>query len=75
MTLLRARLHTYKDSLAFALVVAILCGFSYESAAANKRKNEKYLSRLAGIVLRYTESNHRPPSSVDGAVETPRRRL
>lgn len=69
MTLLRTRPHTYKDSLAFAMVVAILCSFSYESAAANKLKNEKYLSRLAGIVIRYSERNHRPPSSVDEAVE------
>ena len=59
---------TYKDSLVFAVVVALLCGFAYESAASNKRKNQKYFNRLAGILNRYIEKNHTTPGSVEEAL-------
>lgn len=53
----------------WGVVVAILCGFTYESAAGNKRKNQKYLERVAGIINRYTEEHHKTPESVDEAVK------
>lgn len=45
---------SYKDSLTYAVVVAILCGFAYESAASNKHKNQQYFARLARIVNAHT---------------------
>jgi len=58
VTLLEKRSETYKDSFVFVTVVAILWGLTYESAAANKRKNQSYLEHLAAIVNRYAEKNH-----------------
>ena len=69
MWLLRVRSLTYKDLLLGGVVVAILCGFTYESAADNKRKNRKYLERVAGIFKRYTEEHHNTPEFVDAAVK------
>jgi hypothetical protein len=59
---------TYKDSLIFAVAVAILCGVAYESAASNKRKNQKYFDRLSGIISRYLEKSHTLPNNVEEAL-------
>lgn len=67
--LLRTRSLTYRDSLAYAVAVVILCGLTFESAAGNKRKNQKYLEKLAGIINRYSEKNDRLPDSVEEALE------
>lgn len=66
---LKVRSLTYKDVLLSGVVLAILCGFTYESTAGNKRKNQKYLERVAGIVNRYTEKHHKTPEIVDEAVK------
>ena len=59
---------TYKDSLLYAVVVVMLFSFAHESAAANKRKNQKYFERLSGIVNAYIERNHTTPESVEEAL-------
>ena len=66
--MLRTRSLTYWDSLAYAVVVVILCGLTFESAAGNKRKNQKYLEKLAGIINRYSEKHDRLPDSVEEAL-------
>ena len=63
LSLIERRSQTYKDLLTFAVVVAILCGLTRESAASNKLKNQKYLRRLSSIVNRYIEQNHTTPDS------------
>lgn len=62
-SLVKTRSQTYKDALVSAVVVAVLCGLTYESAASNKAKNQKYLQRLSSIVNRYIEKNHKVPDS------------
>src|SRR6185503_12804150 len=38
----------YKDILYYAVVLAILFGFTYESPTSNKLKNQKYVGMLSG---------------------------
>ena len=59
---------TYKDSLIYAVVVAVLCGFTYESAASNKHKNQKYFEKLARIISAHIEKHHTAPESVEDAL-------
>ena len=63
LSLIERKSQTYKDLLAFAVVVAILCGLAQESTSSNKRKNQKYLLRLSSIVNRYIEHNHTTPDT------------
>ncbi len=66
--LLKRRPQTYKHVAAFAAVVAILFGLTYESAASNRSKNQKYLQRLSSIFNRYIEKNHTTPDSFEEAL-------
>lgn len=67
LSLVERRSRTYKALLVLAIVVAVLCGLAYESAASNRTKNQKYLLRLSSIVNRYIEENHSTPASFDEA--------
>lgn len=60
---------TFLDPFILVLVAGILCCLTYESAASNKAKNQEYLERLARIINRYTEKNHRAPEIFDDALE------
>ena len=68
-SLMKTSSGTYKDSLAFAITVAILFGLAYESDASNKAKNQKYVERLSAIVNRYIEKNQTTPDSFGEALE------
>jgi hypothetical protein len=68
LSILKTRPQTYRDSIVYAIVVAILWGFTYESAASNRLKNQKYVERLSGIINRYVEKNHATPNSFDEAL-------
>lgn len=59
---------TFLDPFILVLVAGILCCLTYESAASNKAKNQEYLERLARIINRYTEKNHRAPGIFDDAL-------
>lgn len=65
---LRSRSDTYRNSAIFAVVIVILCLFTYESAASNRRKNEKYAERLSVIINRYYEKNRVTPEGFDHAL-------
>lgn len=69
MSLLKSRGVTLRDSLAFAVVVPILCGFTYESVASNKLKNQQYLEKLGGMISRFAEENHRLPDDTVEALK------
>ena len=58
----------YKDLLYYAVVLAILCGFCYESPTSNKLKNQKYVERLSGIINGYIQRHNRTPLTFDEAV-------
>jgi len=58
----------YKDLLYYAVVLAILCGFSYESPTSNKLKNQKYTERLSGIINGYIQRHNRTPLTFDEAL-------
>lgn len=69
LRLFKTRPQTYKDSLVWVVVIGILCCFTYESAASNKRKNQKYLENFAGLINRFSEKNGRPPTNVEEALK------
>jgi hypothetical protein len=58
----------YKDFLYFAVIVAILCGFSYESPTSNKLKNQMYLERLSRVINGYIQRHNRTPEIFDDAL-------
>lgn len=59
---------TFLDPFILVLVAGILCCLTYESAASNRAKNQEYLERLARIINRYAEKNHRAPEIFDDAL-------
>ena len=68
MSIFRVRSQTYKDSLVYAVLVTILCGFAYESAASNRIKNQRYVWRLSGIINSYVQKNNQTPKSFEEAL-------
>lgn len=58
----------YKGLLLYALVIAILCSFCYESATSNRLKNQKYVERLSGIINRYMDRHNKTPTTFDEAL-------
>jgi hypothetical protein len=65
----------YTDSFIFGLLVGVLCCLTYESAASYKAKNHEYLQRVAGIINRYIEKNHRAPQGIEEGLDALREML
>jgi hypothetical protein len=65
---LKKSLQNYKDLLFYMVVIAILCGFSYEPPTSNRLKNLVYIEKLSGIIHGYIQRHNKTPTTFDEAL-------